>query len=118
MADLTDLRWGPYPPTFPPRHQTALTGTRTATTAAVPTAACPVGPFGLYSRTQVRTQRTCPCCGDGFLLPHFPEAGAPRAATRDPRGARAVCDVHAHVERRRELRVGGVVRLLHLARRT
>ena len=41
-----------------------------------------------------------------------------RAATRDPRGARAVCDVHAHVERRRELRVGGVVRLLHLARRT
>ena len=55
MADLTDLRWGPYPPTFPPRHQTALTGTRTATTAAVPTAACPIGPLGPRSRAQVRT---------------------------------------------------------------
>ena len=54
------------------------------------------------------------CCGDGFLLLRFPDAGAPRAAARDPRGARAVCDVRAHVERRRELRVGGVVRLLRL----
>ena len=57
------------------------------------------------------------CCGDGFLLLRFPDAGVPRAAARDPRGARAVCDVRAHVERRRELRVGGVVRLLRLARR-
>ena len=46
----------------------------------------------------------------------FPDAGVPRAAARDPRGARAVCDVRAHVERRRALR-GGVVRLLRLARR-
>jgi hypothetical protein len=60
--------------------------------------------------------RAC-CCGGGFLLLRFPEAGVPRAAARDPRGARAVCDVRARVERRRELRVGGVVRLLRLARR-
>ena len=60
--------------------------------------------------------RAC-CCGGGSLLLRFPEAGVPRAAARDPRGARAVCDVRARVEQRRELRVGGLVRLLRLARR-
>ena len=69
-----------------------------------------------HVRKSARSGRAC-CCGGGFLLLRFPDAGVPRAAARDPRGARAVCDVRARVERRRELRVGGVVRLLRLARR-
>ena len=48
--------------------------------------------------------RAC-CCGGGFLLLRFPDAGVPRAAARDSRGARAVWDVRARVEQRRELRV-------------
>ena len=52
-------------------------------------------PSGLSVCTHVRKSARsgrASCCGDGFLLLRFLDAGAPRAVERDPRGARAVCD--------------------------